>query len=73
MFGHSGASVPGCLTNMDVHLMQASILNLGDCVKDPGLMLSYVWPDRRCEYGSKVLSVGAGETGPRMKKARCSQ
>ena len=64
--------MPGCLTNMDDAFHASIDADLGD--RDgPSVERSYVWPDRRCEYESKVLPVGAGGTGPRVKKARCLQ
>ena len=71
LFGHSGASVSGCLTNMDDASHASIDTDLGD--RDGrSVERWYVWSDCRCEYGSKVLSKGDLD-GRRMKKVRCLQ
>ena len=71
LFGHSGASVSGCLTNMDDAFHASIDANLGDR-NGPSVERLYVWSDRRFEYESKVLFEGDRD-GPWMKKARCLQ
>ena len=59
------------MTNMDDAFHACIDADLGDH-DGPSVKRSYIWPDRRCEYESYVLSDGDRD-GPRVKKARCLQ